>query len=796
MSPASMHRAWAYRQSSIATAPQSSRVVAPEREDFGAIFRGNLNVQKFKALFSSLQYGELAEACEVYDYCIATDDHLRVESDKRRMAVTGLPWKVVDASADEGDNTFNANRAEEIARYCRTALRRMRGLDAGLKHLNEATGCGLMVAEVEWSGNSRNRVPAVMHCIPAGRVRLDTDEPWRIRITSATDSKGIAIDEHPARFLAHAPRIIGGSCLLGGLLLPSALYVLFKKTGWKFYWAALELFGQPYRTATYPAGSDPKVKDELLKMLLQMGQMAAGVYPAGCNLTFHETMKQNPQWPHERAVEFCDKAISKLWIGAALLTQVGDAGGNRALGGVMNEIRQDLRDDDITAEAQTIRDQLLRPLVLNRFGQDAEDYIPTFTRIIEEAKDQEATARVMSIAVREMGAPLPMRLIRSELNLPLAEGTDEEAPLPGPLATTAFPASGAVAGSDRSEEFSLRSTARRALAERLKRPTAVAKHAAWMFAAIAAYGPLVNNSIASVLAFVEKRRTLEVALADLPEAFDAMPAEDLVELEQAYLTAGQLAGREFTLLKVSGSEGRRLRPSRGLNLSFEKIPFVAAIDNLRARVGLTPEQFEELDAASRSRAWRVAGVTNMDLLAEIHRELTASIEAGETARDFRLRVKDKMAAANGWAGENPWHADVVHYQNFAMAHAAGRYAEYRDLGVTHWRYVSAGNDGCDICKPFIGKLFQIADKKAFPPLHFNCDCEDEPVFEGEFDGREVAAFDNIKAPALAAEHAKPSGFKWDVGQYSNQQPINLSAFPESLRSRFEAFAREQGWETL
>lgn len=229
-------------------------------------------------------------------------------------------------------------------------------------------------------------------------------------------------------------------------------------------------------------------------------------------------------------------------------------------------------------------------------------------------------------------------------------------------------------------------------------------------------------------------------------------------------------------------------------IDFAEIPFVEAIRMLRERLGVAPETFESLDAAARSRAWRVAGVWNMAMLAEIHRELLASIEAGATARDFRLRLPT-MADRNGWSGENPWHAAIVQRQNVTMAHAAGRAQEYAEYDVPAWRFVAYDeSSACPICAPLNGKVFQQDDRAYWPPLHFNCRCMDEPVFEGEARPDEVADSADVDVPALDDEQARPSGFKWDVAQYANLEPIDLSQFPAELRAAFEAFAKEHDWE--
>lgn len=231
------------------------------------------------------------------------------------------------------------------------------------------------------------------------------------------------------------------------------------------------------------------------------------------------------------------------------------------------------------------------------------------------------------------------------------------------------------------------------------------------------------------------------------------------------------------------------------SLDFANIPFTQAIELLRDRLGLDPDTFEELSAQARSRAWRVAGLYNMQLLADVHRELLASIKKGETLRDFRLRLP-QMAERRGWTGENPWHAAIVHSQNFMMAHAAGRYEEYREFGVDAWRYVIRSGEACPICEPLAGKVFAMGDRRYFPPLHFNCYCVDEPVFADELRPDEVEDSAGVANPALDDEQSRPSGFKWDVGQYANLEPVDLSQFSQELRPAFEEFAKEQGWEIV
>ena len=771
--------------------PKSGRVVEAESAAIGELLTGELTPAKALAILKAAAYGDPAQQADLFDAMLETDGHLRSVYGTRREAINGLPWEL--NPAHEKNTLVDESRSSAIADACREMMAGLDGLENATAHLVESIGRGCAVVEAEW----RSGRPAALHTVDHRLVRGDPMLASRIRVATAdNDWAGAAIDEQPpGKFLVAVFEPIGGVPWRGGLIRLSTLGYMVKRYGRKWWMTALELFGMPITMAKYPKDADPTLRAELLKMIREVGAARGGAFPVGTEAELLETVKQSDKYPHERMVAYVDAEYSKSFVGQTLTTQIGETGGAMAAAQVHDLVRGDILKADIRREGTVIREQLLKPFVRYAFGEDAVRATPYFSRVIEKPVDLAAMADLVSVAVNDLGAPIKTSFVADELGLPLTDEASKagDQALPGRTSAPdpfALPAT-AVAN----KAGSLRVIANRAVTERLRRATPIGRHAAWLLAAVTAMGLHVTAAMGSIATFIEKRRDLESALNDLPAAFEGMPIEDLVELERAFLLASNLAGRADALTRLSG--GRVANSIRVVNadtaINFDRIPFVKAIDSLRDRVGLTPEEFEALEAEARSRAWRVAGVTNMELLATVHRELVASIAAGETVRDFRLRVRDSIADADGWSGENPWHADVVHYQNFAMAHAAGRYGEYQEAGVTHWRFVSNG-ETCPICEPFVGKLFRMDDRKAFPPIHFWCDCEDEPVFEGEFADAETATFDDIKAPDLAAEQARPSGFKWDPAQYANLQPLDLRGFPLELQPMFEAFAARRGWE--
>lgn len=837
------------------TSPRPGLMVGMERSDFSATIPGDLNPDRFRRLLNAALRGDGDEVNDLYDHVLRIDGHLRSVVSKRLSALRRLEWEIIAAQGDEGEDDFDAEFAADVARFCRRTLRRCHGLDAALDHLTEAIGRGVACVELEWATVEGERRPVSAVCVPHRRLAFDPMDPWRLRITSEKDFRGLPIDEHPAgKFIAHAPDGVGANAMAMGLLLPSAWLVVFKRFGWNFYFQTLEAFGAPMVTATYAPGATQDVIDGILTMLSRVSKLRSGAFPQGTGFEFHEPASSSGAGkgpPHPPAIELCNAEISKLWQGGTLMTEVGSTGGNRAVADVQNEGLTALRDDDARAESATITEQMLRPIVVQRFGEEAADYVPTFRRVTERAKDIDKMARVVSVAVNDLDAPVPMRYVQDELGIPLVEGTDLDAPLPGRRTGFEGPSRAGleIDAADETSADRLANSGRRAhrrdagatplrvvansLMDTIRaRGGSLARIVPWMVAAVIA-SQTHTAAVAAALDAVLKREEESISTeADvgrvLGGAFARLPIEDMVTLSRHALLAGELAGRATALEKIvergaarsamaqserrarrpyhpSGGRDTRTTPARttladttqvinAAKIDFARIPFVAAIERLRDRIGLEPDEFLKLDAEARSRAWRVAGVWNMDLLAVLHTQLVSAIAAGETVRDFRQSVIGQMYDRAGWSGENPHHANVVFFQNFAMAHSAGRWREYAEAAVERWRFVANG-ESCPICTPEVGRIYRMSDTSRFPPLHFNCDCEDEPVFEGEEPEDATSDGPDYRSNlALLEYRQKPSAFVWNPASYAAFTPLNLAKYPEALRPAFAALAAAKGWE--
>jgi len=420
------------------TAPPPGIMVPRRREDYQRVFVGDPEPQRVQSILHTAAYGEPRAQQELFDKMLESDLHLRCEAKKRCMAVTGLKWDVESASLQQDADLSEAQTklADEIAVYVRSTLRRIKGLRTGLCYLIDAVARGLAVTEIEWVTEEQTRRPFALHCVPGVRLRYDHDDPWRLRITdSQNDFRGQPIDEAPfGKFIVHAPSPIGGMPVRGGLLRTAVPWYIFKHYGVQGYMKAMEIFGQPFRTATHQPNASEQVKAKMLEMLELMGVTAAGIFPAGTDFQVHESkLLGSGQWPQERLVKMVDAGFSKLFVGATLMTEVGDSGGNRALGEVQDDVRDDLRDDDIEAESETISEQLIRPIVFHSpyAAQGGLELLPRYTRVRDDVFDRKVETEVVSLAVNELGLDIPKSYVVEKLGIPLVATDDPTSAIAG-----------------------------------------------------------------------------------------------------------------------------------------------------------------------------------------------------------------------------------------------------------------------------------------------------------------------------------------------------------------------------
>jgi len=389
------------------------RVLRPWREDW---FRTHPSVgitpSKMLSILHTADAGLPQVQFELFSEMLQKWPRLAAVEGTRRLALTGLDWEIVADSACRPG--LQSGQTERAAEFCGEALARLTSLRDVLNHLASAIGLGIAVAELVWEdGRLIDLTP-----VPHSRLAADANEPWRLRVRTEDDpATGIALDEQPFKWIVHRPRPMPGRHFDGGLLRASALLYLAQNLSLKDWLIFSQVAGMPVRVARYEPGTPEADKQQLLKMLEALGTDAVAVLSKNVELQFVESGRGGDK-PYQGIQDYCNTEITILWLGQHLTTDIRQHG-SRAAAEIHDRVREDLLVSDMADEAQTIRRDLLTPLVRARFGDGPPP--PHFRRSLVQSVDTKVLAETLSVAVRELRLGVPRRWAHRALGIPEAQ---------------------------------------------------------------------------------------------------------------------------------------------------------------------------------------------------------------------------------------------------------------------------------------------------------------------------------------------------------------------------------------
>lgn len=407
--------------------PRLGQVVLPRKEDALRDYpSAGLTPSRLAAILREADDGSLSSAMQLYEEMEEKDPHLYAIANTRRLALTGLPWRII--SAAERDDVSDRALADDAASHAREVVAKIDTFDEVLQHLSLALGRNIAVAEIVW--DIIHGAPRPVALIPVDFTRIVFDELDRPRILTAEQPRdGVALTVH--KFIVHTPHRVtagphgGGHAQRGGLLRVTALAYLAKNLALKDWMIFAEIFGMPIRIARYEPGATPEEKRELLRMLESLGASAAGIFSRAVELQIVESNRQSTGAPYERLLDFLNREMSKAWLGQTLTTDIAGQSGSVAASRVHEQVRRDILIDDSRKEAQTVRRDLLGPITRLKFGPDAP--VPRFVRELRSPEDTKTLADVLDVAVNRLGISIPPSWTRRALGIPEEEGERREA---------------------------------------------------------------------------------------------------------------------------------------------------------------------------------------------------------------------------------------------------------------------------------------------------------------------------------------------------------------------------------
>nr|DAO32915.1 MAG TPA: portal [Caudoviricetes sp.] len=366
-----------------------------------------LSPRRLAEIFREADEGNVLRQMELFEEMEEKDTHLFSQLQTRKLAVTGLDWEVQPFSEEERDVA--------VAEFIDDQLHGLESLNDVLLDILDAVGKGISLSEITWGVDSQGRnVVEDITWVHPKKIFWDSIDD-EIKITTREYPQGIPLPEN--KFIVHKYKAKSGHPSRAGVLRIVSWMYLFKNYDLKDWVSFCEVFGMPLRLGKYDASASDADKAALMEAIIQLGTDAAGIVPSTTTIEFIESNKQSSAEIYEKLARYCDEQMSKAVLGQTLTSDSGS--GSYAQSKTHNEVRKDLTAADANALENTLRRDLIRPLVEFNFGPGTP--IPTLQFQTEDADDLKETSEIYRTLACDMGLEIPKSHLYKKFGIPKPE---------------------------------------------------------------------------------------------------------------------------------------------------------------------------------------------------------------------------------------------------------------------------------------------------------------------------------------------------------------------------------------
>jgi len=234
-----------------------------------------------------------------------------------------------------------------------------------------------------------------------------------------------------------------------------------------------------------------------------------------------------------------------------------------------------------------------------------------------------------------------------------------------------------------------------------------------------------------------------------------------------------------------------------LDVIPEPLSFEEAEKLFLMRVPMTKEEWEELEAKLRFRAFTVARLTELDAINAIREKLIKVLQEGKTLRQFwEEGGKDELLKRAGFHRSNPWYWETVFRTNIQTAYNAGRAYQFRKVKPAYLEFVGITDARqTRICRARSGVIRPADDpwwSSNWPPLHFNCRSTVRAIHKEEFEALGLSVTRNLPSEPPAkgfGVHPLKNGSYWKLTPQMIERAKKYGIYEEIVKT-----AKELGLE--
>jgi phage gp29-like protein len=371
-------------------------------------YRGFIDTLSTEAIASTLRradMGDLAAQMSLFMQMEERDASLAAAMMTRRSAPVGLRREMMPAHAKD---PAGVKIAGDIAEDTAGVVDQIENMDASLMDFFDATGKGISCLEIDWSPEYDGTVETLRHISPQLYAFDDQTGDFYLDMEGAVFlgrdqvNKKIFVKDYPYKFIMHRSKMRSGHPSRGGALRTITWCYVFRNFAMKDWSIFLEVFGMPMRIGKYKPGATERDKAILTEMLKKMASDSWAVISENTVIEFAEIVNRG----QEPFSAFFNAMRSEYFL--AILGQEGtnvtNKYGTKGDTAVKQMVRQDILEADCKQAEETIRRDLLFPIVMLRHGLDiARLYTPILHFRYEPPMEKELEANTDVKVLVEMG---------------------------------------------------------------------------------------------------------------------------------------------------------------------------------------------------------------------------------------------------------------------------------------------------------------------------------------------------------------------------------------------------------
>lgn len=251
----------------------------------------------------------------------------------------------------------------------------------------------------------------------------DPNAPQGYGITNSNPRQATLTRFPENKFLIGINKIQSGNPLGGPLLRPLAWWWCAANFSSDWLLNLAQVFGLPFRWASYAAATPDETVSIIGQMLANMGSAGWAAFPEGTTMELKEsTMAHSGHTPQGDLLDRADSYARTLLLGQTMTGQTIASGrGGQAFGTVEAQLKQDRLDAACDYIANIINRQFIPAILMFNYGDKKE--APCCRFLQETIGTYQDAQRDQVLA--NMGIPIPFSHMRQKYAIPEPTGDEE-----------------------------------------------------------------------------------------------------------------------------------------------------------------------------------------------------------------------------------------------------------------------------------------------------------------------------------------------------------------------------------